>query len=544
MPNFGAKILNTSVQSLFAQQAKIATTANNVANANSPGYARRTVVLENRVLAGNSSDIRVGDGVRVAGITRIVDEFLNKQARVATAEKFSAQIEDQYLDRVEQLFSLSGDRQTIGSSLTAFYSAIDDLTVDPSSLELRSNLLTVAQELTNTIKSSYDTVASLQTEIDERLVLEVDNINQLSAQIADLNGKIASREGSGNIAADERDRRDALVDQLFEKIGASSYEDSRGMLTMTFPDGTPLVVGASSYDLEVTKSPSFASGSLPPSLSGGVLNFVVFNYGTSATPQHVDLTSVLSNQDGTVGGLLNIRGVASTTDTSAFDATGRLVEVASRIESITRSLLQDFNLTYRGPDENAGAAGLQASSGNLNGSTPSVYGFFDFAYSGLKDADADGRPDDLASIAGLDNYSSILQLAISDPREIAASRDLNSTAGATAFAPGDSSNLTAISALRNTVQTFAAGSYSQSATYDEIYNQLVGFIGNEKAKAASNLEVAESNFIIANGRRTEVSGTSLEEEFIGLISAQKGYQASARFIQVAQQLLDELIRIL
>ena len=51
--------LNTAVQSIFASTAAIQTTNTNIANANTPGYSRETVILQTAIPNADGS----GNGV-------------------------------------------------------------------------------------------------------------------------------------------------------------------------------------------------------------------------------------------------------------------------------------------------------------------------------------------------------------------------------------------------------------------------------------------------------------------------------------------------
>src|SRR5262249_5589835 len=161
---------------------------------------------------------------------------------------------------------------------------------------------------------------------------------------------------------------------------------------------------------------------------------------------------------------------------------GPLVQMASRVEAITRQLLTIANQTYRGPDEDPGAVGAQPSSGDLNGNTPGVFGLFDFTFTGTKDADGDGLAElsDLTT-TGKDNFSSLLTFGVTDPRAFAAERDLNLTPGALSFPPGDGQSAQLVAGLRNSTFTFSAGSFSLTGTFGDAANNMTTYIGNQKA---------------------------------------------------------------
>ena len=552
MTGFTYKILNNSIQALQAQQGVLANTSNNISNANTPGYANRTVRLEARVTSGRGELFNVGNGVKLQSIERAVDEFVDKQHRDAISEKYSSELENDFIGLAEGLFSLTGDNETIGSALTKFFNTLNDLSTDPSSLELRAVVLEAGEDLVRTISSTYNELANLQGELDRQLVSEIDVVNSLTAEIAGMNAKVVAREGLGDVVAlDERDQRDALLQRLAEKIEFQVVEDTNGAVNVYLTGGTQLVTGSTSRDLVATDTPSFGAPTLPPALNNGLLHYVTVDYGDATTPAHVDLTSDLSLENGLIGGLLRVRGVPDgVNDTSAFDATGFLPTVATRVEAITRQLLTTFNTAYLGAtDENTGTAGFfDPSSGDLDGNAPAIFGMFDISGGGIGDADTDGTPDasDLAAeiTAGTDNFSSILTLVPTNGREIAAALDLDATNGTTSFAPGDSGNLDALIALRDSSMTFTVEGFSQTSTLEGLYNNTVTIVANEKARAQTSSSVAEDNLVVARTRREEVSGVSLDEEFANLVKFQKAFEASARMIRVADEMLEQITNLI
>lgn len=548
MANFGAKILGASVSSMTAQQALISNAANNISNVNTPGYTRRQIDIESRIdVATVGSILQIGSGVQLGDIKRSTNEFLEYQLRLASSKKGYADIRNDYLAAVEPTFALDGPQSVVGSALNNFFSAVNQVGVNPSNIDLRINVLQRAEDLVSSIHSAYNTVAEIQSELNQRVGLEVQTINSYSQQLATLNAQIGSREASGIAAIDERDQRDVLLAKLAEKISFRTLETPNGMINCQLENGFPLVNQETARALEVTTSPSFATGSLPRSLSGEVLSYVTYNFGSDASPSHLDLTQLIKNGSGALAGLLQLRGTTDPANTSPFQAEGELVAIATRIEALTRTLLTEVNAEYRGPDENGAVAGLQPSAGDLNGNTPGVFGLFDFDYTGVKDADGDGvasMSDLLAAASSLGDFSSIIKVAFDDPAEFAAARDNNPANGATVFPEGDGQNAAAIAALRSTTFNFSLASFSFTGTMEELYNATVSYVGNAKSAAQLDVDVAGANITSASNKRDEFSAVSLDEEFANLIKYQKAFQASARMIKTAGELLDIIVSLI
>jgi flagellar hook-associated protein FlgK len=281
----------------------------------------------------------------------------------AESERFG--VEEEFLSRLEPIFSLSEELPNIGTALNQFFASADDLSLNPSSNELRANFIERSTDLVNVIKDTYSSIADLQLEADLRIATEVEEVNNLTSQIAELNNAIAVVERGGEVAADGRDLRDQLLSKLSEKIEFNIVEQADGTATLSLKNGFAIVFGSEARELNATTTPSFAASSADL-LGGGAPTYVTFDYSGAGTAE-VDLSSMIARGNGTLSGLINTRGIYSPSMTSPFEADGSLVEIASRVEAITRSLLINVNATYIGPDRDPGTAGYQTSSVDLNG---------------------------------------------------------------------------------------------------------------------------------------------------------------------------------
>ncbi|GEM_PF-732831 len=558
MSNYSSKIISSAISALAAQQAMLAATSNNIANVNTPGYARRTVDLVTRNSPEAGVGGQLGAGVDISSVQRIADRFLQGVLERTAGERSSARAQSEFLSRAEQLFRLDGTSPTIGSTLSAFFTAANDLASDPASLELRSNFVERARDLVTSISSTYNNLASLQREADLRLEAEVSSVNRITAEIAALNGQISTVEADGtSTATDFRDQRERLLNELSEKISFSTVELANGSINIQLANGFSLVNGGTSRDLSITQTPSFDS-TPPQSLSGEILRYITYNYGDDTTRSDVDFTTMLSQGEGSIAGLLKVRGTVQTGDTSPFNATGPIVQLAGQVEAVTRTLLDSVNRTYLGydtslpgnGDEDLGTAGFQSRAGDLNGNAPDIYGLFTFNYSGSRDLNSNGLPDDIAAIVDpntFTNFSSRLALAFTDPARVAAALDIDTNPGSTSFAPGDARNIQAIANLRNQTYTFSVvegsgGSFS--GRFEEAYNNVISTAGNAARRANTQAESADQKFITVSAKRDEISGVNLDEEFTNLVRFQRAFQASARVLRVADELLEQVVNLL
>jgi flagellar hook-associated protein 1 FlgK len=112
------------------------------------------------------------------------------------------------------------------------------------------------------------------------------------------------------------------------------------------------------------------------------------------------------------------------------------------------------------------------------------------------------------------------------------------------FPGGDGQNAAALSALKQEVRTLSNGGFSLTGTFDELYSSTVNYVGATKSKAETNVAVAKAAQVSAQTKRDQLSAVSLDEEFANLIKYQKAFQASARLIKSASDMLEQLVALI
>ncbi|HMO16571.1 MAG TPA: flagellar hook-associated protein FlgK [Oligoflexia bacterium] len=536
-------LLDTSRRALNAQSTSIAVVGDNIANVNTLGYTRRRADLVSTTSA-NSAGFPVGSGVAVKNIVRIADQFLNRDLVARIGDRAKASIKSEFLLRAEGAFSLEGDPGSINYQLNAFFSSLQDLQANPADIPLRTQVLQRGSDLSFSIKETYNSIAQLQREADDRLKILVVDVNRISASIAEVNAQISRAETSSQQALTLRDQRDSLLQQLGQLVSFQTIEDSNAQVGVYLSNGFSLISGANSYELQMTSSPSFAPpGGYPPGLDGRALNSIVHDFGGGS---HGDLTHILRAGGGEIAGLLELRGAQRNTDTTAFDANGVLIELATQVELIARDLLTRFNLEYRGPDEDGGTAGHQPSSFDLNGNSPIAFGLFSFsgaaAGNNFGDVDNDGVPSnaDLNSLltsGAIPNFASRLIFNVTDERAFAAARDLNPVAGATTWSTGDSSNIRGLIQQRDVQQTYTLGTVNLQATIDGMYALTVSNVGGKSARALDDQKIFQA-------RENQIK--ELQQSYSGvlLIKFQRAFQGAAKLIRIGDDLSNELVNLL
>jgi flagellar hook-associated protein 1 len=243
-----SSILNIAKNALSVNQSAVQVTSHNISNANTEGYARQEVRLEEETptLIGTCL---LGNGVKVSGVLRYYDKYLDQQISEKNTDLGEQQIYQKYFERIESI--LNEDSTSLTDNITNFFNAWQDLSVDPQSVSVREGIASSGQNMNRSINNIYNGLKNIQIELNDNVNMEIDDVNRIIASIADLNNKIfAGSAGSGE-ANDYLDKRTQYVKELSGIMDVTSFEDQYGRMTVMTSKGKTLVDGGKSWELGV-----------------------------------------------------------------------------------------------------------------------------------------------------------------------------------------------------------------------------------------------------------------------------------------------------
>jgi flagellar hook-associated protein 1 FlgK len=238
--------LSTALSGLLTEQGALQSATNNVANVNTPGYSRESPVLvaSDPVVV---DPLTFGTGVTLQSVESIRDPILESQIQQQTQAQGQFTTLTAALQQTQVNFtSGSGD---IGTAISNFFDSINQLSTNPSDLSLRQGVLTAAGNLATSFNTTSNSLTQQRNSLDLSVVQSVGQINQLSQQIAQLNGQISNLENVGENAGTFIDQRQQAIDQLSSLVDVS-VTPSDNTLTLTTANGTPLVTGQQSFQLQ------------------------------------------------------------------------------------------------------------------------------------------------------------------------------------------------------------------------------------------------------------------------------------------------------
>lgn len=230
-----------------AAQVALATTGQNIANVNTPGFSRLNTVTAS--LAGPGG-LNVGGGVEVSSIRRMASEFKNQQLWRATTEQHYYGARQEYLTALEGL--MVGEGSSISIGLDQFFAALSETSATPNSIALRQQVLAEAGNLAQRFNGLSSNINAQVQAVHEQRTAMATEINGLTDNLAKLNKKIVETEAVKGDTTALRDHRDSLIGNLSQFASIRVNETPDGALNVSLSNGQPLVSGISAGELQIS----------------------------------------------------------------------------------------------------------------------------------------------------------------------------------------------------------------------------------------------------------------------------------------------------
>lgn len=270
-------LLGIGYSGLKAYSRALSTIGDNIANAQTPGYARRRLEMMEAVGGGNSIFYRGNTspgGVDIRGLDRSVDQWLIADSRLTSGDAERAAARLDWLGKVEG--ALSDETNGIKTGLTTLFTTADQLTADPANRTLRAQFLQAVDDVASGFRTAADQLAGMSEGISGAAVSAVSDFNANLDALEQINiGLRKARPGSTNEASllDERDR---LLDKLSSQAGVSATFDTNGAVTLRAAGSGELLVGGGVVTpIAVTAAPdgrlSYSVGGAPLAMTTGAL---------------------------------------------------------------------------------------------------------------------------------------------------------------------------------------------------------------------------------------------------------------------------------
>lgn len=550
MPLMGSLYIGAS--GLQSGQNALNTTAHNLTNVDTTGFTRQQTLLSSKryiTISKNPaavSDQQYGIGVNLSAVRQVRDYFLDQTYRKESGRSMFYEASTDVLGEVENVLGeLNGeDFQT---SLTNLWTAIQELSKDPSSSVTQGLLVQRSAEFINRANAVYQDLTNYQDNLNKQIKEKVTTINQYGKQIQALNDQIRKIECGGiEHANDLRDTRNQILDELGKLCKMTYSEDSMGNVSVRIED-SDFVRGDLFYEIGLDASD--ATGFYTPFWIKDA-EYTVLADGTKkynikgAEVFHLDQT-VSSSLDTDIGGLkalLLARG----------DHRANYTDINNNYDSISQSIVMNVQAEFDQMIHNV--------TTKINSILAEVYdpsrGYM---------CDKDGSPLQLFQKITTDGYEKVTdadgnvtwKYAEEDPTRtdtlytlgnLQVNANLLREPSMLGFKKADgSADYDTTDKLK---AAFTDESYTlnpnvlKKTTFVDYYKDLVSQVSNTGYAFQNIYENQQTTVEATYNAREQIVGVSSEEELSNMIRFQNAYNASSRYINVINELLEHIISTL
>lgn len=484
-----ADLLSIGKSGLSASKKSLEVTGHNISNVNTEGYSRQRVHQQTNVPATQSGLI-TGTGTRIKSINRVHDPYIEKRLQKSTSDKHYFEQRADQLGLVENIFN-EIDNEGLNQLMNKFFNSFRELANQPENETIRSVVRDTANVVVRDVRRIRDTIDEISRGADQKLEIEIEDINSIIKNVAHLNKKIAALEASGDETGDLRDQRDQAIRELSKSFQVTTYVDGKNNFVVNAKNVGTLVAAAEYQELAAANTSKEQGGS---GLDGSV---EVFFKSRPSNPLGSKFVG------GNVSALLKVRNED-------------IKSLRDNLDYLAYNFINTVNAIH--------------SRGFVNRGV---------------ELDSAGNPlpfDKKGPVTGINFFKAptskedaSLNIDLSD--EVKADLS-NITTGLNANSPGDNRIALAIAGIQNE-RILGEG----ETTMEEFYLQLIGNVGIETAKAKFDGEQAVGLHAQAVSLRERTSGVSIDEETANMVRYQHAYDASAKIMQTANEMFDTVLNI-
>ena len=227
--------LATAMSGLRATQASLALVSSNVANAESPGYVRKTL----NQITGVTGDF--GSSVRINGVNRELDQYLQTQIRTETSGASYADVRSTYLANLQSVYGNPDSSGTIEDAFNKLTTAVQGLSTSPDSASARIGVVNAAQALAQQLNATTQGIQNLRANAETGINDSINVANNAMKQIALINNQLQNNGRTDASTASLLDQRDQYIDQMSQLMDIRVVTNNLNQVTLFTNSGVQLV---------------------------------------------------------------------------------------------------------------------------------------------------------------------------------------------------------------------------------------------------------------------------------------------------------------
>ncbi|MCF6232441.1 MAG: flagellar hook-associated protein FlgK [Rhodobacteraceae bacterium] len=476
--------LNSAISGLNAARRAAELVSENIANAQTPGYARRSLSLTSNSITG---------GVHINGITRHADPGITANRRQSDSIFGAANARSSFHSQLESLIGTVTDPGSISQRIVNFESSLIQASSRPESPQRLDAAVAEASGLAQKIAQAAEGVRSLRTRADTAIDVQVNRLNQALQDVQAINSRLSSVSSGASQHAGLLDQRQKLVDEINKIVPVNVVARDRGMIAL-YTDGGAILLDGPAATVGFTPARDTVPGM---TLANGLLSGLEIN----GVPVRTGSTNG-AMRGGTLSAQFEIRDELA-------------VSAQSDLDAVARDLIERFETPGLDATVAPGDPGLFTDDG--------------IAFSAADELGLAGR---------------ITVNALVDSSQGGESWRLRDGLGAgVPGLPGDASQLQAFTNILTERRTpgstvFGTGDLTMAG----LGSALLSRVSQQSGQAEQRLSFAAASLTELNRIELDL-GVDIDAELQALLVIEQAYAANARMIEVADEMMQAILRI-
>ncbi len=310
-------IMSSALSALQANTQALGIVSGNVANINTPGYARRVVTMGTLEANGQLQ------GVDVEGVQRATDQFINQEVLSAGSSSSQYSAQTSIFKQLDGLLGSPGDGNALTSKLSNIYSALGEAALSPTASTSQTAVLNSLKDFATSVSSLSTSLSTLQQQADTQVASSIGTVNGLIKQVYDLNTQIQIATSAGDTSSALLDQRDVALQSLSQYVDVRTTPQSDGSVTVMTQDGISLV------------GSTYAQLSYSASQTGGTYQPIQLQTINPSNGQPIGAVQSLDQHlsGGSIKGLIDMRD-------------GTLADLQNELGSLAQGVSQTLNAQH------------------------------------------------------------------------------------------------------------------------------------------------------------------------------------------------------
>jgi len=228
-----ADLLSTGISGVRTYQRALATVGNNIANVDTEGYSRQRVEIAQSASSSEGS-LNIGNGARAVRVQRSYDNFVVENLRSSQSQLNKHQATLEYVTQLENI--LADKQLSLSTSMDGFFAAVQEVSLSPSSVAARQNMLNVAESTVAQFTSVGTQLSLIEENSYSDLTGQVSSLNQLADQLASVNASLNRVNSLDKQPNELLDRRDTLIQDMSKLLRVHLVEKNNGAVDIHIGD--------------------------------------------------------------------------------------------------------------------------------------------------------------------------------------------------------------------------------------------------------------------------------------------------------------------